>query len=64
VKKSIGTFMNALLEALVIVLVISMLSLGLRAGLVVGLSIPLVLAGTFLLMHLFASICSASRWAR
>ncbi len=53
VKKSIGTFMNALLEALVIVLVISMLSLGLRAGLVVGLSIPLVLAGTFLLMHLF-----------
>ncbi len=53
VKKSIGTFMNALLEALAIVLAISVLSLGLRAGLVVGLSIPLVLAGTFLLMYLF-----------
>jgi multidrug efflux pump len=53
VKKSIGEFMNALLEALAIVLVVSFLSLGLRAGLVVGLSIPLVLAGTFLLMQLF-----------
>jgi multidrug efflux pump len=53
VKKSIGEFMTALLEALVIVLLVSFLSLGLRAGLVVGLSIPLVLAGTFLLMHLF-----------
>ncbi|MFA6922173.1 MAG: efflux RND transporter permease subunit [Gallionella sp.] len=52
VKKSIGEFMNALLEALAIVLAVSFLSLGLRAGLVVGLSIPLVLAGTFLLMHL------------
>src|ERR1035437_2697320 len=53
VKKSIGEFMGALLEALAIVLTVSFLSLGLRAGLVVGLSIPLVLAGTFLLMHLF-----------
>lgn len=53
VKKSINEFMRALLEALVIVLVVSFASLGLRAGLVVGLSIPLVLAGTFLLMHLF-----------
>lgn len=53
VKKSIGEFMNALLEALAIVLVVSFLSLGLHAGLVVGLSIPLVLAGTFLLMQLF-----------
>jgi multidrug efflux pump len=53
VKKSIGEFMRALLEALAIVLVVSFLSLGLRAGLVVGLSIPLVLAGTFLLMQLF-----------
>ena len=53
VKKSIGEFMRALLEALVIVLVVSFVSLGLRAGLVVGLSIPLVLAGTFLLMQLF-----------
>ncbi|HXU92746.1 MAG TPA: efflux RND transporter permease subunit [Gallionella sp.] len=53
VKKSVGDFMQALLEALVIVLAVSFLSLGLRAGLVVGLSIPLVLAGTFLLMRLF-----------
>ena len=53
VKKSISEFMKALLEALAIVLAVSFLSLGLRAGLVVGLSIPLVLAGTFLLMHLF-----------
>ncbi len=52
VEKSIGEFMKALLEALAIVLAVSFLSLGLRAGLVVGLSIPLVLAGTFLLMHL------------
>jgi multidrug efflux pump len=52
VKKSINEFMRALLEALVIVLVVSFASLGLRAGLVVGLSIPLVLAGTFLFMHL------------
>ena len=53
VKKSITEFMRALLEALAIVLAVSFLSLGLRAGLVVGLSIPLVLAGTFLLMQLF-----------
>ena len=53
VKQSISTFMSALLEALAIVLLVSFLSLGLRAGLVVGLSIPLVLAGTFLLMHAF-----------
>ncbi len=52
VKKSISEFMRALLEALAIVLAVSFLSLGLRAGLVVGLSIPLVLAGTFLMMHL------------
>ncbi|MBI3221676.1 MAG: efflux RND transporter permease subunit [Nitrosomonadales bacterium] len=53
VKKSVGEFMRALMEALVIVLAVSFLSLGWRAGMVVGLSIPLVLAGTFLLMHLF-----------
>jgi len=53
VAQSISTFMHALLEALVIVLLVSFLSLGWRAGLVVGLSIPLVLAGTFLLMHAF-----------
>ncbi len=53
VKKSIDEFMRALGEALAIVIAVSFLSLGLRAGLVVGLSIPLVLAGTFLLMRLF-----------
>ena len=53
VKKSISEFMRALLEAFAIVLAVSFLSLGPRAGLVVGLSIPLVLAGTFLLMRLF-----------
>lgn len=53
VQKSISEFMRALLEALSIVLAVSFLSLGLRAGLVVGLSIPLVLAGTFLMMNVF-----------
>ncbi len=53
VKKSINEFMRALLEALAIVLLVSFVSLGKRAGLVVGLSIPLVLAGTFLFMHVF-----------
>ena len=53
VKDSIYEFMRALLEALAIVLAVSFVSLGLRAGLVVGLSIPLVLSGTFLVMHLF-----------
>ena len=53
VKQSISDFMRALFEALAIVLAVSFLSLGMRAGLVVGLSIPLVLAGTFWLMHVF-----------
>ena len=52
VRKSIAEFMQALLEAFAIVLAVSFISLGPRAGLVVGLSIPLVLAGTFLLMYL------------
>jgi multidrug efflux pump len=53
VEHSVGTFMQALSEALLIVLAISFLSLGWRAGLVVALSIPIVLAGTFLLMAAF-----------
>ncbi|WP_035384314.1 efflux RND transporter permease subunit [Ferriphaselus sp. R-1] len=53
VERSVGTFMQALSEALLIVLAISFLSLGWRAGLVVALSIPIVLAGTFLLMAAF-----------
>jgi len=51
VKLAISDFMRALLEALAIVLAVSFISLGLRAGLVVGLSIPIVLAGTFLVMN-------------
>ncbi len=53
VSKSVSEFMRAFLEAFAIVLAVSMLSLGVRAGMVVGLSIPLVLAGTFLLMQWF-----------
>ncbi len=44
--------MQSLFEALAIVLAVSFLSLGGRAGLVVALSIPVVMAGTFLLMKL------------
>ncbi|MDM7322378.1 MAG: efflux RND transporter permease subunit, partial [Gammaproteobacteria bacterium] len=53
VKRAINEFLKVVAEAVVIVLAVSFLSLGLRAGLVVALSIPLVLAGTFFLMHLF-----------
>ncbi len=52
VRESIHQFMKVLLEAVVIVLAVSFLSLGLRAGMVVAVTIPLVLAGTFLLMRL------------
>ena len=52
VKQAINQFMKSLLEALLIVLAISFVSLGWRAGAVVALSIPVVLAGTFLLMKL------------
>jgi len=53
VAESIGEFMQVLGEAVVIVLLVSFFSLGLRAGWVVAISIPLVLAMTFSLMHLF-----------
>lgn len=53
VKRSINQFMRALLEALLIVLAVGFLALGWRAGLVVALSIPVVMAGTFLLMQAF-----------
>ncbi len=53
VRKSIGQFMKSLLEALLIVLAVSFITLKSRAGLVVALSIPIVLAGTFVLMKLF-----------
>lgn len=52
VRQAINQFMKSLLEALLIVLAISFLSLGWRAGMVVALSIPVVMAGTFLLMKL------------
>jgi len=53
VGASINEFMKVLTEAVVIVLLVSFFSLGLRTGLVVAVSIPLVLAMTFSLMHLF-----------
>jgi multidrug efflux pump subunit AcrB len=63
VTASVGEFMHTLVEAVVIVLLVSFVSLGLhtkpklrldvRPGLVVALTIPLVLAITFLFMHIF-----------
>ena len=53
VNSAVNEFMMAVLEALLIVIGVSFLSLGMRAGTVVALSIPLVMAATFLLMHLF-----------
>ncbi|WP_316149261.1 efflux RND transporter permease subunit [Cupriavidus sp. BIC8F] len=62
VKRSVGEFVRVLIEAVVIVLAVSFIALGLhtrplrldvRPGLVVALTIPLVLAVTFLFMHIF-----------
>lgn len=53
VKRSINEFLQVVVEAIIIVLAVSFISLGMRAGTVVALSIPLVLAGTFFMMHLF-----------
>ena len=53
VKRSINEFLQVVFEAVLIVLAVSFISLGIRAGTVVALSIPLVLAGTFFVMHLF-----------
>lgn len=50
VKEAIGGFTSALWEAVFIVLAVSFVSLGMRAGFVVACSIPLVLAGTFIVM--------------
>ncbi len=52
VANSVNDFLKSLLEALVIVLSVSLLSLGWRSGIVVAITIPVVLAGTFLIMHL------------
>ncbi|MBF6991333.1 MULTISPECIES: efflux RND transporter permease subunit [Cupriavidus] len=62
VRQSVGEFVRVLIEAVVIVLAVSFVALGLhtrplrldvRPGLVVALTIPLVLAVTFLFMHIF-----------
>ena len=53
VERSIDDFGEAVAEAIIIVLVVSLISLGVRTGMVVVISIPLVLAGTALLMYLF-----------
>ena len=50
VAEAVGDFTTALWEAIAIVLGVSFLSLGLRAGAVVACSIPLVLAGVFVVM--------------
>lgn len=52
VANSVNDFVTSLIEALVIVLGVSLLSLGLRTGIVVAITIPVVLAATFLVMHL------------
>lgn len=53
VANSVQDFVKSLVEALVIVLGVSLLSLGLRTGIVVAISIPIVMAATFLCMHVF-----------
>jgi multidrug efflux pump len=52
VANSVNDFVKSLIEALVIVLGVSLISLGLRSGVVVAITIPVVLAATFLVMHL------------
>ena len=54
VKNSINEFIKTLIEAIVIVLVVCFVSLGFRSGMVVALCIPLIMAGTFLVMKLSA----------
>ncbi|MEN3110467.1 efflux RND transporter permease subunit [Uliginosibacterium paludis] len=53
VAASVHDFVRSLTEAVVIVLAVSLISLGLRTGIVVAISIPVVLAITFLFMHVF-----------
>jgi multidrug efflux pump len=50
VDRAIWEFEKVFLEALAIVLAVSFLALGWRSGIVVALSVPLVLAGTFIIM--------------
>jgi multidrug efflux pump len=50
IRSAIGEFARTFVEALAVVLFVSFASLGLRAGSVVALTVPLVLAGSFLVM--------------
>ncbi len=52
VANSVNDFVHSLIEALVIVLGVSLISLGWRSGIVVAITIPVVLASTFLVMHM------------
>jgi len=52
VSRSVDDFVEAVSEAIAIVLLVSLVSLGFRTGMVVVISIPVVLAGTALLMNL------------
>ena len=53
VANSVNDFVHSLIEALVIVLSVSLISLGWRSGIVVAITIPIVLASTFLVMHIY-----------
>jgi len=52
VRTAIGEFLRTFSEAVAIVLAVSLMSLGWRTGAVVALTVPVVLAGTFLVMLL------------
>ncbi|MBL8443575.1 MAG: efflux RND transporter permease subunit, partial [Zoogloeaceae bacterium] len=53
VRQSVSEFVKVLAEAVIIVMAVSLLSLGFRTGVVVLVIIPVVLAITFMFMHLF-----------
>lgn len=50
VEEAIGEFLLKFVAAISIVLLVSFASLGLRTGIIVALSVPLTLAGTFVVM--------------
>ena len=53
VTRAVNEFVKVLAEAVLIVMAVSLLSLGFRTGIVVLVIIPVVLAITFMFMHLF-----------
>ncbi|WP_345792914.1 efflux RND transporter permease subunit [Thauera sp. JM12B12] len=53
VTRAVDEFVKVLAEAVLIVMAVSLLSLGFRTGIVVLVIIPVVLAITFMFMHLF-----------